>query len=84
MFFAALFPQFLNLDAPLGPQIAVLGATYLAIDGVILLLMGASASKVLSMLGDRALSFMNRMSGVLMITAALLLALRGIEPKTDQ
>ena len=84
MFFAALFPQFLNPDAPLGPQILVLGATYLAIDGLILLAMGASASKILSLLGDRAMSLMNRVSGALMIVAAALLALRGIEPEPDR
>ena len=84
MFFAALFPQFLNPEAPLVPQIAVLGATYLAIDGVILLVMGASASRIFSLLGDRATLLMNRVSGALMIGAALLLALRGVEPTTDR
>jgi threonine/homoserine/homoserine lactone efflux protein len=39
--FAALFPQFLNPDVPLGPQILVLGTRYLAIDGLIPLAMGA-------------------------------------------
>jgi threonine/homoserine/homoserine lactone efflux protein len=84
MFFAALFPQFLNPDAPLGPQILVLGVTYLAIDGLILLAMGASASKILSLLGDHAMSLINRVSGALMIVAAALLALRDIELEPDR
>ena len=84
MFFAALFPLFLNPDAPLGPQTLVLGVTYLAIDGLILLAMGASASKILSLLGDHAMSLINRVSGALMIVAAALLALRGIELEPDR
>lgn len=84
MFFAALFPQFLNPEAALGPQIAVLGATYLVIDGLILLAMGASSSKILSLIGDHAIIRLNRVSGVLMIVAALLLAMRDVDTKTTQ
>lgn len=81
MFFAALFPQFIDPAAPIGPQILILGATYLVIDGLILLAMGASASRLLTLLGERALSVMNRVSGALMVLAAGLLALRGFEPE---
>ncbi|MCV0397539.1 MAG: LysE family translocator [Rhizobiaceae bacterium] len=84
MFFAALFPQFLTLNAPLVPQIAALGVTYLVIDGIILLAMGASTSRIMSMIGVRATSRINRVSGALMIGAALLLAFRGIEPEPDR
>lgn len=84
MFFAALFPQFLDPAAPLLPQIAILGATYLVIDGMILLAMGASASRIFSLLGTRTTSVINRISGALMIGAALLLAMRGLEPRTGR
>ncbi len=83
MFFAALFPQFLNPEAPLSPQIIILGATYLAIDGTILLAMGASASKVMLQFGDRAMALINRFAGVLMIGAALVLATRDVVPERD-
>jgi hypothetical protein len=62
----------------------VLGATYLAIDGVILLAMGASASKIMSLFGARAISLVNRVSGVFMIGAALILALRDVELRHDR
>ncbi len=83
-FFAALFPQFLKPDAPLVPQIVVLGATYLVIDGIILLTMGASATKILSYLGAHAGMLITRVSGALMILAAALLAMRDIEPGTNR
>ena len=42
MFFAALFPQFIDPAAAILPQLIVLGGTYLLIDGVILILWGGS------------------------------------------
>ena len=69
---------------PLGPQILVLGATYLAIDGAILIAMGASARRLTALLGRRAERLMNRVSGALMILAAALLALRGLEPAPER
>ena len=44
-FFAALFPQFIDAGLPIWPQLFILGATYLAIDGVILVLYGAIAER---------------------------------------
>lgn len=46
-FFAALFPQFIAPEAPVLPQLLVLGATYLAIDGALLLAYGALAERLL-------------------------------------
>ncbi len=83
MFFAALFPQFLNPEAPLGPQILVLGATYLVIDGIILFAMGASASKIFAFFGGINSALLNRVSGALMVLAAMVLAIRSSEPEVE-
>ena len=40
MFFAVLFPQFINPEVSTLPQLAILGVTYLLVDGVILLAWG--------------------------------------------
>lgn len=78
VFFAALFPQFIDPALPLTRQIVILGATYLFIDGTILLLMGAAAEKLTATLGGRFHAWANRLSGIFMILAAILLAMKDI------
>ena len=78
VFFAALFPQFIDPALPLTRQILILGATYLIIDGAILLLMGAAAEKLTAKLGGRFHAWANRLSGIFMILAAILLAMKDI------
>lgn len=78
VFFAALFPQFIDPALPLTRQILILGATYLFIDGTILLLMGAAAEKLTATLGGRFHAWANRLSGIFMILAAILLAMKDI------
>jgi len=80
VFFAALFPQFID---PAAPQILILGLTYLIIDGAILLLMGAMAVRLVAWLGSRAETALARLSGISLIIAACALALRG-EPEVAQ
>lgn len=74
-FFAALFPQFIDPASAILPQLAVLGAIYLAIDGALLFLWGAIAARGLGWLRGRG-RLLNRVSGGLMLVAAALLALR--------
>lgn len=76
VFFAALFPQFIDPGAALAPQIAALGATYLVIDGAILLAMGAAAARLASALGGAFERWMVRASGATLIGTAVLLGLR--------
>ncbi len=83
VFFAALFPQFIDPAAPVAPQILILGLTYLIIDGAILLLMGAMAVRLVAWLGSRAEIALARISGISLIIAACALALRG-EPEVAQ
>ncbi len=77
IFFAALFPQFLNPAQPLLPQIAILGTTYIVIDGALLLLMGGAAARLSRLLGGAFERWLGRLSGVALIVTAGLLALRG-------
>ena len=73
-FFAALFPQFINSSESILPQLIMLGGTYIIIDGVVLLLWGALAVKAFSKLKFVTSEWLNRISGALMILAAIYLA----------
>ncbi len=77
VFFGALFPQFIDPTAPVLPQLAILGATYLVVDGTILILWGWLGTRAAGALrGARA----NRVCGALMLAGAGLLALRDMRP----
>ncbi len=80
IFFAALFPQFIDPSAPLLNQFAILSITYLTIDGLFLCCYGKFADalnkkQLSSILSKR----MNYLAGSLLIGAAILLGLRDIE-----
>ncbi|WP_317055961.1 LysE family translocator [Roseovarius rhodophyticola] len=83
VFFGALFPQFIDPSLPILPQLLVLGVTYLVVDGVVLLLWGWAAQRTLGRLKALTGVWINRISGALMIGAALLLGLKDIE-RADQ
>ncbi len=76
VFFAALFPQFLNPEAPLAPQLAALGMTYLVIDGLFLAAYGLAAGWLAGRLSARRKAWLDRASGTALIGAALLLGWR--------
>ena len=80
VFFAALFPQFIDPALPIWPQLLILGATYLVVDGVLLVLWGSLSTRLLGGL-RRGGRWLNRVSGSLMIAAAGLLALK--DPRVD-
>lgn len=82
IFFAALFPQFIDPTKTLLNQFIILSVTYLAIDGLFLCCYGKFADtikkgKLPSLIGKR----MNYFVGSLMIGAAILLGLRDVEQK---
>lgn len=78
LFFAALFPQFINSAQPVFQQVGILGISYLLIDGLMLV--------VWAVVGIRAAYFISRVStklvgqicGALMIGAAMLLAIKNV------
>ncbi|WP_299658012.1 LysE family translocator [uncultured Tateyamaria sp.] len=80
VFFAALFPQFIAIDAPILPQLLILGATYLIVDGTTLLLWGWAGDRVAARFAQRSMAAINRVCGGLMIGAAVLLGLKDITP----
>ena len=78
VFFGALFPQFIDPASPAGAQLVILGATYLIVDGVILLLWARVGER--AALWARDLRGLNRACGALMIAAAGLLAAKDVAP----
>ena len=78
VFFAALFPQFINSDLPIWPQILILGATYIVIDGLFLSVYGSSASWLARRLKSRYASWLDRAAGAGLIGTAILLGLKNI------
>lgn len=81
VFFAALFPQFIDPHAGVLPQLLILGATYLVVDGLTLVLWGWAGETLVQRLGTLSMTGINRISGGLMIGAAVLLGLRDIAPE---
>lgn len=81
MFFAALFPQFIDPGVPVPPQLAVLGGTYLIVDGAILVLWGWLAAQAAGLVRAGSFRAVNRACGVMMIAAAALLAGRDPAPE---
>lgn len=86
VFFAALFPQFLDTSstaAPLALQLLVLGVAFLIIDGLTVFGYAATAGRLSGWLQRRGrVAAQRRIAGSALIGAACLLALKGA-PATD-
>ncbi len=82
VFFGALFPQFIDAGAPILPQLLVLGVTYLVVDGLVLLLWGWAATRTLGRVKALTGVWINRVSGALMVGAAVLLGLKDLDRGT--
>lgn len=80
VFFAALFPQFIEPGAAILPQLLILGLTYIVVDGAILLIWGWLGARAVQGLKRGSLRAVNRLCGGLMIAAAGLLASKNFEP----
>ncbi len=80
VFFGALFPQFINPAAPVLPQLAILGATYIVVDGTILILWGWLGTHAAGALRGARFGLMNKICGGLMIAGATLLAMKDMRP----
>jgi len=80
VFFGALFPQFIDPAAPVLPQLAILGATYLVVDGPILMLWGWLGARAAGALRDARFGLANKLCGALMLAGAALLALKDMRP----
>ncbi len=78
VFFAALFPQFISADSAFWPQLLILSATYIAMDGFFLTAYGFSASWVAARFKGTAKVWIERAGGGFMVAAAILLGLKSV------
>ncbi len=78
VFFAALFPQFMDPARPFILQFAVLAATYIAIDGLFLTAYGAGADWISTRVRGSARRWIDRVGGMCMLAAAVLLGLKSL------
>ncbi len=76
LFFAAFFPIFLDGEAPLPPQLLLLGVTYALIDGTTMCLYALLARRLSAGLRSGAARPARRLGGILYIATAGLLGLR--------
>lgn len=76
VFFASLFPQFINPDYRVVPQIAILGVTYIIVDGVFLAGYGKGASWLAHKIQGQARAWIDRTAGAGLVGAAILLGLK--------
>lgn len=79
VFFAALFPQFINPSEPTTIQFTILGATYIAIDGCFLVFYGYFAEWCVTRFEKHIDKYLNKTSGVLLIGSAVMLGLKDIK-----
>ena len=82
VFFGALFPQFIDPAQAVLPQLLILGGTYLVVDGAILIGWGWIASRSMRKFNRSTTPWINRISGALMIGAAILLGAKDLKPET--
>jgi len=75
VFFAALFPQFIQPTESLLPQIVILGGTYLIVDGLFLTFYGKTSSLVAQKLDNPGRVILDRLSGGGLVACAVMLGL---------
>ena len=79
IFMVAVLPQFISKDAPLLPQLAILGVTMVTIDSIVMHGYAAMASMMQRFLRDvRAVKIQNRIFGAVLVIMGALLFL--VEP----
>ena len=79
VFFAALFPQFIDPGQPFLLQFFILSSTYLLVDGAFLSTYGAGARWFASKLKGNARALIQRIGSIALIGAALMLGLKTIQ-----
>ncbi|MEX1154077.1 LysE family translocator [Parvibaculum sp.] len=75
-FYAAFFPQFVSADAPAGPQLIILAATFVTVGTISDGSFGLAAGKLAPYLkGERAQMLRNKITGSVLVAAGIGLAL---------
>ena len=76
VFFAALFPLFIDQNLSFIPQVVILGLTYLVIDGISLLIYVHFASRLKNYLEDNEkIQLQNKIIGTLLVFSGLMLSM---------
>lgn len=76
LIFTAFFPQFLDQAGSYGPQFAIMGVTFIAMEACVLMGYGLVGGQVKGLIRSaRHMRWLNRISGSLLIAAGVLLAL---------
>ena len=84
VFFAALFPQFIDPTGSLVGQLLILGATFLVIDGASVMLYAATGGRLSRWLAAKGrVGLQRRITGWFLLVAAGLLSLRGAPASAD-
>jgi homoserine/homoserine lactone efflux protein len=73
VFYLAVVPQFVAPNAPLVAQYVVIGATFVAVDVVVMSVYAGLAARLLAVLNARRRRYVDRVFSVLFATAAVLL-----------
>ncbi len=81
VFFAALFPQFIDANLAFAPQFLILSATYIVIDATFLSAYGLGSSWIASKFQGSAKIWIERLGGTFMIVAAVLLGAKTIDTR---
>lgn len=76
VFFAALFPQFINSQQPILFQVLILGSTYIVVDGLFLATYGKGASWIAQKISNHSKKWIERVSGAGLILTAIVLGLK--------
>lgn len=82
VFFAALFPQFIDAEEPFGLQFAILSITYIVLDGLFLSAYGIGAHWLASRFRGAARAWVEPLAGGLVIGAAVMVGLKTIRQST--
>ncbi|BBB30210.1 LysE family translocator [Neptunomonas japonica] len=82
IFFAALFPQFINPTEPLLIQFVILSITYLVIDGLFLSFYGKFSEVIAKKFSNSYGKYFNKVCGTFIIGAAIILGLKDIQADT--
>jgi homoserine/homoserine lactone efflux protein len=75
LFFVALLPQFINVGAPVGAQIAILGVSSVLIEFLVLALYVGLAVRARTIAGPRVATTLERVGGGVLVAAGARLAL---------
>ncbi|MEZ5727994.1 MAG: LysE family translocator [Burkholderiaceae bacterium] len=75
VFFGAFIPQFVDAAAPAGPQVVLLGATFMTVATVLDSAYAVAAGRMRSLLSRRRVRLLERISGTCLIGGGIWLAL---------